>query len=367
MVEIPSPSLHEEDLALCLADEMSRMGYSVRRDSVGNIIGTIGQGRPRVLLCGHMDTVAVMIPVKVEKGVLHGRGSVDAKAPLASMIVAASRAAIGFKGTLIVAGVIDEEGQNRGIHNLIKDDPDYDFAIFGEPTNVDTITVGYKGNLAFKIVCETVTGHSSAPWMFENSIEKAMEIWSEIKDLSKPPNADSYFNSVTGCIRRISGGQENNIVPSWCEIQIDMRIPPNSAVETLEAQVTKVLQAYRDRNPKVRVSYKRIDCSEPYLSPPHTPVAKALISAIYKLRGVQVHLITRAGTGDMNIFGHETGVPSITYGPGDSHFDHTTDEQIQIKDYVDSIDVLTEALRHLSKIYEKRDKIPPDSGKIDNF
>ena len=109
-----------------MANEMSQMGYSVRRDSVGNIIGTIGQGRPRVLLCGYMDTVAVMIPVKVEKGVLHGRGSVDAKAPLASMIVSASSAAQDFKGTLIVAGVIDEEGQNRGIRNLIKDDPDYD-------------------------------------------------------------------------------------------------------------------------------------------------------------------------------------------------------------------------------------------------
>jgi len=358
MVEIPSPSRHEEELAIYLACEMSALGYTVKRDSAGNVIGEIGHGRPRVLLCGHMDTVPTMMPVRVEEGVLHGRGSVDAKAPLAAIIVAASRAAQVFNGVLVVACVTDEEGQNQGIRNIVKNDPEFDYAIFGEPTNVDTITVGYKGNVSFKVVCETVTGHSSAPWLFENSAEKVIEIWSEIKALNTLPVNGSYFNSVSACLKRIQGGQESNIVPPWGEIQIDMRFPPNITAQSLEDQVTRILQRFRDNNPKVSVSYERIDYSEPYLSPNRTLLVKALSSAIYRLRGTHVRLINRTGTGDMNVFGHATGVPCVTYGPGDSHYDHTQNEQIKLDDYLDGVEVLTKAILLIGEYYEKRTKTP---------
>lgn len=358
MVEIPSPSLGEEELSLFLEGEMSRLGYAVARDSVGNVIGSLGGGSPSLLLCGHMDTVATQIPVKVEDGKLHGRGAVDAKAPLAAMIVAAARSASGFKGTLTVAGVVDEEGQSKGIKNLIKSSVGYDWAIFGEPTNVDTITVGYKGNLALKITCETETGHSSAPWLFENSIEKATEIWSEIKALCTQPVDGHYFNTLTGCIRRMEGGQANNIVPPLCEFQVDLRIPPGTTVEGLEHRIKGILSDYRSRNPKVQVSYERTDYTKPYLSPKRTLIMKALSSAIYRTRGTQVTLMTRTGTGDMNVFGNETCIPCVTYGPGDGHYDHTPNEQIKLNDYLDSVEVLTKAILLIGEYYEKRTKTP---------
>ena len=93
MVKIYSPSGKEGKISLFLADEMKKLGLSVHRDEVGNVIGQIGEGSPVVLFCGHMDTVEGVIPVRVEDGHLYGRGSVDAKGPLAAMIVAASRIA----------------------------------------------------------------------------------------------------------------------------------------------------------------------------------------------------------------------------------------------------------------------------------
>ena len=65
MVEIYSPSGREERLADFLCEEMKELGFDVERDAVGNVIGRYGAGRPRVLLCGHMDTVPGVIPVKV--------------------------------------------------------------------------------------------------------------------------------------------------------------------------------------------------------------------------------------------------------------------------------------------------------------
>ena len=49
----------------------------------------------------------------------------------------------------------------------------------------------------------------------------------------------------------------------------------------------------------------------------------------------------------MNIFGKALRVPSVTYGPGDSHLDHTSNENIDIQDYLDSIQVYREAVKRL--------------------
>jgi len=90
MLEIYSPSGKEEEISRFLAEEMEKMGFHVKRDSVGNVIGEIGRGKPVILLCGHMDTVAGYIPVQNRDNKLYGRGAVDAKASLAAMIVATS-------------------------------------------------------------------------------------------------------------------------------------------------------------------------------------------------------------------------------------------------------------------------------------
>ena len=352
MVEICSLSGEERGLSEYLEAIMLNLGFHVRLDSVGNVIGQLGEGKPRILLCGHMDTVAPPLPVKVENGILYGRGAVDAKAPLAAMIVAASELAKeGFPGSITVAGVVDEEGRSRGVLNLLKEGVEVDYAIFGEPTAVDTITMGYKGGITLKITCETETGHSSAPWLYLNSIEKALEIWAQIKEIRMPgEKPDSHFGSITTCLKKIEGGQANNIVPSRCTILMDTRIPPGITVESYRAEVTKLIKGYGAQNPGVRVHLVVIDKTEPYVAPMKSPLIKALAQAIWSVRAKQVKLIYKTGTGDMNIYGHATGKPTATYGPGDPHLDHTQDEHISLQDYLDGIEVLTEALRRLTTI-----------------
>jgi LysW-gamma-L-lysine carboxypeptidase len=331
---------------------MTELGLVVRRDVVGNVIGEYGQGSPRVLLCGHMDTVPPELSVRLEDGVLYGRGTVDAKGPLAALVMAASGLVEeGYPGTLVVVGVVDEEGMNAGVENLIQDGLDADYAIFGEPTNVDTITVGYKGGLLLKIDCETETGHSSAPWLYENSIEKVMEIWNIVSSLRLPEeDPESRFHSISYCLRRIQGGGRSTIVPSSCQALIEARIPPSLSVDRLRAELFALIGAYRDDNPDVNVDTEIIDHTEPYLSDKRSPLVRALSRSIWRNRGTKVGLINKTGTGDMNIFGRATGTPTITYGPGNSHLDHTPHEHIGIQDYLDSITVLKGALADLPQL-----------------
>ena len=92
LLGIYSPSGKEQDIANFLAIEMKHMGFEVGIDNIGNVIGVIGSGEPVILLCGHMDTVAGHMPLRFEEGKIYARGAVDAKGPLAAMVMAAEQA-----------------------------------------------------------------------------------------------------------------------------------------------------------------------------------------------------------------------------------------------------------------------------------
>ena len=49
-------------------------------------------------------------------------------------------------------------------------------------------------------------------------------------------------------------------------------------------------------------------------------------------------------------------LPIVTYGPGDSHLDHTLDEHIEVNEYLDSIAVYKETLLRLSELYNNRNE-----------
>ena len=130
-LKIYTPSLHEKNLAEFLADKCDDLGFNdIHTDEVGNIIATKGSGLPRILLCGHMDTVPGRIRVRKENDFLFGRGSSDAKGPLIAMLFAAASAQ-EKNGTVMFVGAVDEEGNATGIKNLVKNKPDIDYAIFG--------------------------------------------------------------------------------------------------------------------------------------------------------------------------------------------------------------------------------------------
>jgi LysW-gamma-L-lysine carboxypeptidase len=357
LLGIYSPSGAEEVISDFLGEEMIKLGFKVRKDSIGNIIGEVGDGEPAILLCGHMDTVAGHIPLRVEKNKIYARGAVDAKGPLAAMITAAAAVAqdVGFNAKIIVASVVEEEATSKGVKHLIEAGVSADYAIFGEPSGVGNITIGYKGNLHIKIICKTETGHSSTPWLYENALEKAFELWLRIKG-SIPPveTQQSPFNAVTACLTKVSGGRANSVIPFESEIHIDLRIPPQLTVANVVTKVTKVIEKYSVENPKVKVKVFTEDSNEPFEVAKSSPIVKALSSSIRKVRGKPATLMRKTGTGDMNILGRAINVPIVTYGPGDSHLDHTKEEHIIISEYLDSIQVYKQTLLKLIELHKNK-------------
>ncbi len=359
MLEIYSPSEKEEEISTFLAEEMKNLGFHTWKDDVGNVIGEIGEGKISILLCGHMDTVPGYIPVRVEENRLYGRGAVDAKAPLAAMIVASSLLAKkGLSNKLLVVGVVEEEGTSRGIKHFIRNGITPDYAIFGEPSGVENIIIGYKGSLHLRITCKTETGHSAAPWLFDNAVEKAFEIWEMLRKLHLPKEKlESRFYSLTSCLTRISGGEEASTVPSNCDMHLDVRIPPQLTIQEVLDEINLVIEQYQSDNTKVKVEVKVQDFADPFEIDPRSLVVRAISWSIRKVRHKPATLLRKTGTGDMNMLSRAMRIPIVTYGPGNSHLDHTSNENIDIQEYLDSIQVYQEAILRLVELHKTTENL----------
>ena len=358
MLELYSPSRHEAELSAFLAKTMEALGFETRRDGVGNVIGEFGEGKPIILLCGHMDTVTGELPVRCESGRLYGRGAVDAKTSLAAMIVAASMLLNEkMSGKIIVAGVVDEEGGGIGIEQLVDDGIKADYAIFGEPSGVDQITIAYKGSLHVKILVETIAGHSSAPWLFENAIETAFEVYESLRAINFPAEKkDSKFFSTTSCMTKIHSGSPSSVMPAKCELHVDFRIPPQISTRELFGEIERTISRYGNDKTKTVVKVEVLHACEPYEADTDSLLVRSLSWAVRMVRGNPATWVRKTGTGDMNFYGSRVRVPAVSYGAGNSSLDHTPHEFIDLKEYEDSIEVLYLGIKRLLELHMKREQ-----------
>ena len=360
-----TPSRSEASLANLIKDKcVNELGFEqVHIDNVGNIIAVKGNGEPKILLCGHMDTVPGQIPVRIEDGFLYGRGASDAKAPLISMLLAAAEFP-KQTGTIIFAGVVDEEGNATGIKQLVKGKLSVDYAIFGEPSGIENITIAYKGRLAIRLTCDVGnSAHASAPWLAKNSIEEIYDFWNAIKsEIEILHVKETRANSISCSITEITGGSNHNVTPQTSRITIDIRIPTNTTCEKVLKLVDGVINKVAI-NKGIKAVYRIEDNTEPFEADLNSPLVRALSLSIQDIKKKRPILLRKTGTGDMNILGNALNVPVVTYGPGDPHASHTANERVQIEEYVSSIDVFVRALFHMSRFHHNK-KLNDSKAKI---
>src|SRR5215471_1435517 len=129
MLTIPSYSRQESTLAHYLVEQAQLLGLHSYVDDVGNWVASTHSfkgytGSQPIILLGHMDTVSGYIPVRIQDGVLFGRGAVDAKGPLAAFLSAAgrlARSASSFQHPIVVIGAVEEESAtSRGARAVLE-------------------------------------------------------------------------------------------------------------------------------------------------------------------------------------------------------------------------------------------------------
>lgn len=350
-----TPSLSEKAMAEYLADKCDDLGFeNIHTDEVGNLIAQIGSGSPRVLLCGHMDTVPGKIKVRKEGDFLYGRGASDAKAPLVAMLLAAATMQKN-NGTIIFVGAVDEEGNATGIKNLAKQKLDIDYAVFGEPSGIRNVTIAYKGRIAINLKINVGdSAHASAPWLARNAIEEGMIFSHELKKyLEENQEGKSKGMLLTCTMTEIKGGDSHNVTPKECTVTMDIRIPVNMNVKMVGEKIaTKVTELANKQS--LEAMYSVIDETEPFEAPMDSPLVRAFTLGVMDVERTRPALIRKTGTGDMNIIGSLWNVPVVTYGPGDPHASHTIDEKVSMSEFLRGIEVIKNTLHHLKRLHDSK-------------
>jgi len=353
-LKLYTPSLREKSLADFLATVCEDLGFrDIHTDDVGNIIATKGSGSPKIMLCGHMDTVPGRIRVRKEDDYIFGRGSSDAKGPLIAMLFAAASVEEN-NGTVTFVGAVDEEGNATGIKSLTNDKPDVDYAIFGEPSGTKQITIGYKGRIAINLkISVRDSAHASAPWLAKNAIEESSLFVNEIKaKLESGQENKTKGMMLTATITEIKGGLSHNVTPRECDSTLDIRIPVGTSCKSVEEKISEVVKEISKKQ-QVEAFYSIIDETEPFEAEHNSPLVRALTLGILDIEKNRPTLIRKTGTGDMNVIGNKLSIPVVTYGPGDPHAAHTTDEKISIDEYLRGIEVLKRTIQHLKRLHDK--------------
>jgi [amino group carrier protein]-lysine/ornithine hydrolase len=341
-VAIPSPSEHEAAVADYLVTHMQALGFAAHKDDVGNAIGIVGDSGPQVFLLGHIDTVPGDIPVRIEDGILYGRGSVDAKGPFATFVCATARAA--QRGTLacrvVLMGAVEEETpDSKGANYIVNHTqrpPEY--CIIGEPSKWDRITLGYKGRLLAHYRHEQENAHSASAQ--RSAPEYAVEFWNWLSDYCAQYNQryERLFDQLTPSLQHIRSG--NDGMYDWVESTMGLRLP-----EGLEPYMMAPL--LHDWTDQYRGSGVVCEGMCPaYRSKRSTPLANAFVRGIRTCGGTPGY-VHKTGTSDMNVAGPAWQCPMVAYGPGDSQLDHTPNEHLSLDEYQQAIAVLTLVLENL--------------------
>jgi len=331
MLEIPSASYHERDLAGYLVGAMADLGFRAHIDEVGNVIGVIERGDgPTVMLLGHMDTVPGVLPVRPLDGRLYGRGAVDAKGPLAAIICAAA-GAVDFRGRLVVVGVVEEETPcSRGAMAIRTGRERPDALIIGEPSGWSSVVLGYKGKLDLRYTVRCPATHPSnvAP----KASELAVACWETLVELLGSEAGHGVFNQPGATLCKLNA----DLTTATADLSI--RIPPGFDVDALVGALRGRLPV-GDLEVLNSVAACRVGRAD--------AVVRALTTGIRRLHA-QPRLVVKTATSDMNTLAEVWDIPMATYGPGESSLDHSDHEHIMLSDYKRGIDVLTTAIAELA-------------------
>ena len=301
-------------------------------DVAGNAIGVMGNGGKQVVLLGHIDTVPGEVKVVQVDHLLYGRGAVDAKGPLACFVDAVAKAGRKDGWQFVVIGAVEEERNSEGAQFVV-DQYRPDFAIVGEPNQWDRMALGYKGSAWATLTVKREQVHTASGK--ETAAEAAVGVWLKIKSYVDSFNADKKkaFDQLLLTLRGMES--DANEFEQWARLKLGVRLPVELTPEDWYQKLEEIV---------VDCEIERIGFAVPaWASDKNSRLVRAFLSGI-RSQGGEPRFVYKTGTADLNIVAPVWKCPAVVYGPGDSILDHTPNEHIDLNDYQNALDVLTNVL-----------------------
>ncbi|HLP85809.1 MAG TPA: [LysW]-lysine hydrolase [Phycisphaerales bacterium] len=346
LVATPSVSGNEAAAVAVFTRHAREFGFATEVDAAGNghAIRTASSSHNapvrEIVLLGHIDTVPGDIPVSIEHGVLHGRGSVDAKGPLAAFLVAASRAVLPPNVTLRVVAAVGEETPHSPGARYLAPRLTPAACIIGEPSGTTGVTLGYKGRLVMHVTATRDNAHTAGP--DASACDQVLRAWSECERHITSSNVDHVgaFETIQATVRTLRSDSDG--LHDTASLVAGFRLPRWISPDALEQQLRSVINA---SGASVAITFEGHEHA--FATDRNDAVVRALSAAIRDV-GHRPQPKLKTGTADLNVVAPIWRCPIAAYGPGDSALDHTPREHLVLDEYLLSIRILTQAIESLA-------------------
>ena len=334
----------EKEMADFFAESMRNLGLRIEYKEIfpgrPNVFGFLDgrNGHKSLMLAGHLDTARTTgygdaYDVRFKDGRLFGRGSCDMKAALAAYLETVrlvQHAGIRLQENLILAGIIDEEYQLIGSQDIGKNGPWADQGIIGEPTEL-MVCPANKGRVSTLIKTKGRAMHTSVPEKGDNAILRMAKIIGALSSynaelLKRKPHALCGNGRFTMSV--IKGGVQVNMVPDYCELEVDRRTLPGETKDQIYGELDSLLETlfaddpgfnYTITEPTWFVNPNDISLEE--------PVVKSLLAAKQEIFGQPARVSSFPGGSDAP----NMGFPTVVCGPGSIAQAHTTCEFVSLE------------------------------------
>jgi acetylornithine deacetylase len=295
-------------------------------------------GKPTMLLNSHHDTVKPNsgytrnpYAPDIEDGILYGLGSNDAGGCLVSLIATFlyfyEQQDLTYN--ICLAATAEEEiSGNHGLECVIPDLGELEFAIVGEPTEMN-LAIAERGLLVLDCTVTGKAGHAARE-EGDNAIYKALKDidWFRNYKFSK---VSEVFGPLKMSVTIINAGSQHNVVPATCVFTVDVRVTDAYTNE----EVLKIIRT----NVDCEVTPRSIRLKPSSIDKEH-PLVQSGIALGRTTYGSPT-------TSDQALL----SIPSVKVGPGDSARSHMADEYIYVNEIAAGISLYIDMIKPVIKGY----------------
>lgn len=333
LIAIPSISREEKQKADFIEQYLLAKGCQVNRYQ-NNIVcyaNHFDAERPTLMLNSHIDTVKpsaswVSDPFSpVDDGTrITGLGANDAHASVVSLIATfLLLRSEPLPYNLILALSAEEEvsGKN-GMEYLIKQLPNIDFAIVGEPTNMQA-AIAEKGLMVLDCTASGIAGHAAR----NEGVNAILVAMNDINWFSNYcfERIHPMLGKVKMTVTQINAGSQHNIIPDSCKFVVDVRsngcYSNQELFDTVRAHISS----------KAEARSFRLNAS----NLPSSHVANAIFERL------AIPVFASSTLSDLALMPFH----GVKIGPGDSARSHTAGEYIVKQEIYSAIDTYLQLLR----------------------
>lgn len=338
LISIQSFSKEEDKTADAIEQFLQDRGIKINR-KLNNIWAYnkhFDANKPTLLLNSHHDTVKPNsgytrdpYDAAIEGDKLFGLGSNDAGGCLVSLIGTFLYYfdQEGLKYNICLAATAEEEiSGNDGLECVLPDLGDLEFAIVGEPTQMN-LAIAERGLLVLDCTSTGKAGHAARE-EGDNAIYKALSDIEWFRNY-RFPKVSEVFGPLKMTVTIINAGSQHNVVPATCTFTVDVRVTDAyTNEEVLEIIRANVSCEVKPRS--IRLKPSSIDKEHPLVQ-----------------SGIAMGRTTYGSptTSDQALL----SIPSVKVGPGDSGRSHMADEFIYVNEVAEGIELYIALLKPVVK------------------